>query len=92
MTPRNRKAENEGLPDNLYFYGGYYKYRSPITKVSVGLGADKKHAFEKAKYYNAQVLLKIDALSKVIGGDKTTWADLVFRFRAERQNIIGNKE
>ena len=59
---RPRTAAYAGLPDNLHITkrsngGEYYKYRSPITKKTIGLGGDRERAIEYANEANQQLEL-----------------------------------
>jgi hypothetical protein len=51
---RNKLAQNAHLPSNLYIKAdGYYWYRDPIEKRTIGLGRDGKYAIRYAKKRNA---------------------------------------
>jgi len=48
MAPRQRKATNRPLPDNLRERDGYYSWRHPQTKREFGLGRDRRSAIDQA--------------------------------------------
>lgn len=45
-TTRKKANTARELPQNLYEYNGYYKYRNPITGKTTSFGKDKKDAID----------------------------------------------
>ena len=43
---RPRKPSKKGLPPNCYEDHGYYSYRNPVTKRTIGLGRDRRQAID----------------------------------------------
>ena len=52
MAPRPRNRRSRDLPENLYEYGGHYKWRDPRSGKFFGLGNDRRKAIAQAMEAN----------------------------------------
>lgn len=91
MAPRRRSTKTSDLPENLYLNGIYYRYRHPQTGEYHQMGTDKKLAIQAARKLNAALMPSNDLVRRVLGDSGFTWAQLVDRFKLERQEREGKK-
>lgn len=91
MAPRKRSSKTSDLPENLYLNGIYYRYRHPQTGEYHQMGTDKKLAIQAARKLNAQLMPSNDLVRSVLGDTRFSWAQLVGRFKTERQEREGKK-
>lgn len=87
MTPRKRSTKNRDLPENLYEARGYYKYRHPVTGQYHKMGTDRARAIAAANKLNVRLVKPIDLVRGVLQAEAGSIADLVRRYKAERQAL-----
>lgn len=99
---RPRKAENRGLPENLYrLSNGYFVYYRPDKRrgepgATAGLGKDRAEAIRAAKRLNAELAPRLDRVVTVLKdrplvrlGDHLDWMRTHWR---ERLALAGSKK
>lgn len=87
MTPRRRSKKNKDLPENLYEARGYYKYRHPLTGVYHPMGTDRRGAIAAVNKLNVRLVKPHDLVRSVLRAEGGSVADLVARYKAERQAL-----
>jgi integrase len=73
MTPRPRKRNYKGLPENLYALNvkgfTYYRYRHPVTGKMHLMGKDKAKAIAAAKQLNTMLMPESDLVAAIMGDE-----------------------
>lgn len=98
-TTRKKANTARELPQNLYEYNGYYKYRNPITGKTTSFGKDKKDAIDAAILSNLRLLSEergVEFVERAIvsedSQDKSiTIAALVERYKNESEKLASLK-
>lgn len=92
MSPRRRSERKRNFPANLYEDDGYFSYRNPKTGEHIGIGRDRRHAFQEAMRANAFLLSQNMGLVERIAGQAKSWGqwcddfELILAARASAAN------
>ena len=93
-TPRKKTASRD-LPENLYVYNGYYKYRNPQTGKTKGFGTDMQYAIKAATLSNFRLytedqgieLVERAVVSEIHDDKSITVSALIERYKNESEKF-----
>lgn len=91
MRPRSKA--NKALPPNLYRNGKYFQYKHPQTGKFHGMGSDRAAAIQAANHLNAELILPISLVERVLAPKLTfsKWVD-TYRELLQRRNFSPTTE
>jgi integrase len=69
MAYYQRCENNKGLPPNLYYWKGWYKYRHPKTNTYHGMGSDRRKAVSAAQQLNSLLMIGQDLVAQVMSSE-----------------------
>lgn len=89
--PKKKTNTTRELPQNLYEYNGYYKYRNPNTGKTTSFGKDKKDAIDAAILSNLRLLSEergVEFVERAIVGEDSQDKSITISALIERYQLL----